>query len=252
MGNNNRGKLNAPATKVKIEKAFWMSETELTNEQYNVIFPEHNSRYIAQFWKDHVNPGYPANRPTQPVIRVSWNEAAAFCNKLSERIKAKVQLPTEAQWEWAARAGSDSDFWFGNTSSDFAPYENLADKQLSKMAVSGVDPQPMKEDNPSFPFYDYLLRNRSVDDGSMIVTDVAKYKPNPWGLYDIYGNVAEWTRSDFAPYPYQPDAVSAAQQKVIRGGSWIDRPKNATSYIRNSYYAWQPANNVGFRIIMED
>jgi formylglycine-generating enzyme required for sulfatase activity len=86
----------------------------------------------------------------------------------------------------------------------------------------------------------------------MIVTDVAKYKPNPWGLYDIYGNVAEWTRSDFAPYPYKQDAISADQQKVIRGGSWIDRPKNSTSYIRNSYYAWQPANNVGFRIIMED
>jgi formylglycine-generating enzyme required for sulfatase activity len=86
----------------------------------------------------------------------------------------------------------------------------------------------------------------------MIVADVAKYKPNPWGLYDIYGNVAEWTRSDFAPYPYQQDAVSPEQKKVYRGGSWIERSKNATSYIRNSYYAWQPANNVGFRIIIED
>lgn len=252
MGNNKRGKLNAPATKVKIEKAFWMAVTELTNEQYKVIFPQHDSRYIAQFWKDHVNPGYPANRPTQPVIRISWNEAMDYCARLSKKSGLKINLPTEAQWEWAVRAGSDADFWFGNLNSDFSPYENMADRQLSKMAVSGVDPQPMKEDNPNFPFYDYLLRDRSVDDGNMIVADVAKYKPNPWGLYDVYGNVAEWTRSDFALYPYRQDAISADQQKVIRGGSWIDRPKNSTSYIRNSYYAWQPANNVGFRIILEE
>ena len=252
IGDNTRGQLNAPTSKVKIDKPFWMAETELTNEQYNVIFPEHNSRYIAQFWKDHVRPGYDANRPVQPVIRVTWNEAMAYCTKLSEKIGLKVKLPTEAQWEWAARAGSEADFWFGYLNSDFAPYENMADKQLSKMAVQGVDPQPMKEDNPTFRFYNFLLRDPSVDDGNMIVADVAKYKPSPWGLYDIYGNVAEWTRSDFAPYPYKEGAVSDLQQKVYRGGSWIDRPKNSTSYTRNSYYAWQPANNVGFRIILED
>jgi formylglycine-generating enzyme required for sulfatase activity len=252
MGSNSRGKLNVPASKVKIDKPFWMSVTELTNEQYKVIFPEHNSRYIAQFWKDHVRPGYEANRPTQPVIRVSWNEAMAYCAALSEKSGIKIKLPTEAQWEWAARAGSDSEFWFGNLNTDFAPFENMADQQLSRMAVSGVDPQPMGEDNGAFKFYDYLLRERSVDDGNMIVTDVAGYKPSPWGLYDIYGNVAEWTQSDYAPYPYREGAVSPDQQKVVRGGSWIDRPKNSTSYIRNSYYAWQPANNVGFRIIMED
>jgi len=252
MGNNLRGKLNAPASKIKISKAFWMAETELTNEQYKVIFPEHNSRFIAQFWKDHVRPGYDANRPNQPVIRVSWNDAMDFCSQLSNKSGLKISLPTEAQWEWAARAGTDSDFWFGNLNSDFAPYENMADKQLSKMAVSGVDPQPVKEDSQVFKFYDYLLRESSVDDGNMIVADVAMYKPSPWGLYDVYGNVAEWTRSDFGPYPYKEGTQSASQQKVIRGGSWIDRPKNSTSYIRNSYYAWQPANNVGFRIILED
>ncbi len=252
MGNNTHGKLNTPASKVKIDKAFWMAETELTNEQYRVIFPEHNSRYVAQFWKDHVKPGYDANRPTQPVIRVSWNDAMAYCTSLSTKIGVKINLPTEAQWEWAARAGSASDFWFGNLNSDFAPYDNMADKQLSKMAVSGVDPQPVEENSLVFKFYDYLPRERSVDDGNMIITDVAKYKSSPWGLYDVYGNVAEWTRSEFAPYPYKENAISSSQQKIIRGGSWIDRPKNSTSYIRNSYYAWQPINNVGFRIIIED
>ena len=120
------------------------------------------------------------------------------------------------------------------------------------MAVSGVDPQPVDPKSLVYKFYTFLLREPSVNDGNMIMTDVASYKPNPWGLYDMYGNVAEWTRSDFAPYPYGEGAVSATQQKVIRGGSWIERPKNSTSYARNSYYAWQPANNVGFRIILED
>ncbi len=252
MGNNSRGKLNAPASKVKISKAFWMATTELTNEQYKVISPDHNSRYIAQFWKDHVKPGYDANRPTQPVIRVSWNEAMAYCSKLSGKLGIKINLPTEAQWEWAARSGSDSDFWFGNLNTDFATFDNMADKQLSKMAVSGVDPQPVKENSAVFKFYTFIPREQSVDDGNMIVSDVAKYTPNAWGLYDVHGNVAEWTRSDFASYPYNENATSEAQQKVIRGGSWIERPKNSTSYTRNSYYAWQPANNVGFRIILED
>ena len=252
MGNNQNGQINAPTSIVKIEKPFWMAETELTNEQYRVVYPEYNNRYVAQFWKDHVRPGYDANRNTQPVIRISWNSALEYCNKLGEKTGLKVTLPTEAQWEWSARAGTATDFWYGNLGTDFAPYENMADQQLSKMAVSGVDPQPVEPKSLVYKFYNFLLREPSVNDGNMIMTDVASYKPNPWGLYDMYGNVAEWTRSDFAPYPYGEGAVSATQQKVIRGGSWIERPKNSTSYSRNSYYAWQPANNVGFRIILED
>lgn len=252
MGSNTNGKSNAPASEVEINKVFWMAETELTNAQYQVIFPQHDSRYIAQFWKDHVNPGYPANGPDQPAIRVTWKEAMDYCRKLSTKTGLKVKLPSEAQWEWAARAGTDSDFWYGKLGTDFKAYENLADQQLSNMVVSGVDPQPVDKKHPMFASHDYLPRDRLVDDGHMIVTDVANYQPNPWGLYDVYGNVAEWTRSDFAPYPYSEEATSESKQKVIRGGSWIDRPKNATSYTRYSYLEWQPANNVGFRIIIED
>ena len=184
MGNQ-RGGYSAPESEVTIGKSFWMSATELTNQQFRVLFPQHDSRYIAQFWKDHVNPGYPANRPSQPVIRVSWNQAMEYCNLLSKTTGLKCNLPTEAQWEWAARAGSDTPFWFGGTDADFSPYENLADQQLSKMAVTGVDPKPMAANNPNFPFYDFLLRSRRVDDGQMIVADVARYKPNPWGLFDM-------------------------------------------------------------------
>ena len=74
-----------PTAKVKIDKAFWMAELETTNEQFNVVFPDHDSRFVDQQWKDHVVQGYPANKPEQPVIRVSYNDAMEFCRKLSEK-----------------------------------------------------------------------------------------------------------------------------------------------------------------------
>lgn len=78
MGSWNGAADHRPVTKVKIDKAFWMGEVEITNEQYNVIFPKHDSRYVDQLWKDHVHFGYPANKPEQPVIRVSYQEAMDF------------------------------------------------------------------------------------------------------------------------------------------------------------------------------
>jgi formylglycine-generating enzyme required for sulfatase activity len=251
MGKNSlQEKNNLPASIVEIEKPFWMSETELTNEQYNALRPGHDSRYIAQFWKDHVGPGYAANRPGQPVIRISWNEAVEYCKALSEKTGLRITLPTEAQWEWACRAGSAGDMWYGAVDTSFADFENMADASLSDMAVTGIDPQPMKHDNPSFPFYNFLPRDPSVNDGNMVVSDVAKYKPNPGGLYDMHGNVAEFTRSEASA----ESGVSGAggDLKIYRGGSWIDRPKNSTAWSRNEALAWQPLNNVGVRLVIED
>ena len=251
MGNNRRGAGNAPESVVKISKPFWMSATEITNAQYNTVFPEHDSRYTAQFWKDHVGPGYAANRPEQPVTRITWQQAMEFCQQISERCGVEVTLPTEAQWEWACRAGSDADFWYGDLNSDFSKAENLADKQLRKMAVSGIDPQPVSEKSWVYQYYTFMPREDSVDDGTMTIADVGKYTPNAWGLYDMHGNVAEFTRSTYAPYPYKGEPKEG-DNKVVRGGAWNYRPKHSTSYVRNSYFAWQPANNVGFRVIIEE
>ncbi len=245
-----------PRSKVKVKKAFWMGEFEVTNEQYRALVPEHDSRFIAQFWKDHVNPGYAANQPKQPVIRVSWDEAMAFCNKLSEQLGLKVSLPTEAQWEWAARAGSDDDFWYGDSNLDFAPYANLADMQLADMAVIGVNPRPMSENHHLRPYFDFIPRSKTVDDGSMLGVEVGKYDANPWGLYDIIGNVAEWTRTDYAAYPYKDDdgrnEGTQYTDKVVRGGSWRDRPEKVSSSRRKAFKSWQKVSNVGFRIIIEE
>lgn len=85
MGNN-RTPSASPAFKANVKEGFWMSTTEITNEQFRALFPEHDSRYIGQTWKDHTTPGYAANRPKQPVVRVSWDEAM-----LSAKRSAKYQ-----------------------------------------------------------------------------------------------------------------------------------------------------------------
>lgn len=241
-----------PTTKVKIDKAFWMGELEVTNQQYNTIFPQHDSRYVDQQWKDHVVPGYPANKPEQPVIRVSYNDAMEYCKILSQKTGLNITLPTEAQWEWACRGGSDEDFWFGNLNADFGKKDNLADVTTNKFAVSGVDPQPMSPESPWYKYYTFLPKAANVDDGSLVQVGGKKYEANPFGLYCMHGNVAEWTRSDYVPYPYKENPKKVSEYKVVRGGSYIERPKYSTAYSRKGFYPYQCVFNVGFRVIIED
>ena len=241
-----------PTTKVKIDKAFWMGELEVTNQQYNTIFPQHDSRYVDQQWKDHVVPGYPANKPEQPVIRVSYNDAMEYCKILSQKTGLNITLPTEAQWEWACRGGSDEDFWFGNLNADFGKKDNLADVTTNKFAVSGVDPQPMSPESPWYKYYTFLPKAANVDDGSLMQVGGKKYEANPFGLYCMHGNVAEWTRSDYVPYPYKENPKKVSEYKVVRGGSYIERPKYSTAYSRKGFYPYQCVFNVGFRVIIED
>ncbi len=252
MGSNNNPSDYSPAHIAEIKKPFWMTEMEITNEQFRTVFPGHDSRFHDQQWKDHVHEGYPANLPEQPVIRVSWNEAMEFCKKLSEQTGLRITLPTEKQWEWACRAGSDTPFWFGGFSDDFSRFENLADRQVNKLAVVGVDPQPMAKDNPWYPYYTWHPKEERVDDGNMLAVAPGYYMPNPWGLYDMHGNVAEWTHSDYLPYPYNEKMQDTGINKVVRGGSWIDHPKSSTSFFRRSYLPWQKVYNVGFRVVIDE
>ncbi len=252
MGHNSGAADHTPAFKAKVDKPFWMAEVEITNEQYTALVPEHDSRYVDQFWKDHTRPGYDANLPEQPVIRVSYEDAMAYCDKLSQLTGLSITLPTETQWEWACRAGSETDFWFGNLNSDFSKYENMADAQLSNMAVSGIDPQPMPRTSSWFPYYNYIPKEDSVDDGHMIQTDSKYYEANPFGLYSMHGNIAEWTRSDYNPYPLTSKVKTSSEMKVVRGGSYIERPKFSTAYARKAYLPWQRVYNVGFRVIIEE
>ncbi len=252
MGSNSYGRQAAPEHKVKIDKAFWIGEIEITQEQFNVVFPEHDNRYLAQMWKDHTGPGYAANKPEYPVIRVSWEEAMEYCEELSKKTGLKITLPTEAQWEWACRAGSNDDFWYGNNNSNFGKYENLADVQLEKMAVNGVNPQPMHKNNKWFKYWNFLPKVATVDDGNMLIAEGKMYKANPWNLYDMHGNVGEWTRSSYDVYPFNAKKDADLDTKTIKGGNWLSRPKNAGAAYREGYYKWQKANNVGFRLVINE
>lgn len=262
MGSNKGALDNQPAMKAEVDKSFWMATVEVTNEQYAVFDPEHDSRYVDQQWKDHVHFGYPANKPEQPVIRVNFNEALQYCEALSKKSGLKITLPTETQWEWACRAGSDDDFWFGNLNADFGTKENFADKQTLKLAVSGVDPQPMKNKNSaSYKYHTYLPKAENVDDGAMIQVNSTTYDANPFGLYSMHGNIAEWTKSDYVSYPNKSGICLNCKQKksdcscdvkVVRGGSYIERPKFGTAYARKAFLSHQKVFNVGFRVIIEE
>ena len=240
-----------PMTRVRIEEPFWLGKTEVTNEQYNRFNPDHNSRYINQHHKDHTTAGYPANKPEQPVIRISWHDALSFCDWLSEKTGTPASLPTEAQWEWACRAGSDQPLFFGDLDTDFSAYANLADYSMRLHAVSGVDPQPIP--NPT-PYQNFLPQDARFNDGQFIVCEVGLYKPNPWGLYDMHGNVNNWTLSAYHPYPYCDEDgrndLEADCKRVVRGGSWRDRPMRARSAFRLPYQPWQGVFNVGFRVAL--
>lgn len=253
MGSNAETPSERPMNTVGIDKDFWMGETEVTLEQYRQFDSEHNNGWYDMHYKDQVRPGYDMNNPAFPVIRVSWEKAMEFCKWLSQKTGKKVTLPTEAQWEFAARAGSDTPFFYGGNSADFSHHANLADITIKKLAVTGIDPKPMKNPNR---FYDFVPRDEHFNDGVLLLAPVGKYNPNPFKLHDMIGNVAEWTRSQYLPYPYSDDGRNNVSDtkasRVVRGGSWRDRPIRATASWRWGYPGWRPVYNVGFRVIIED
>ncbi len=250
MGSNSGEPDAMPMSKVKIKSPFWMAELEITNEQVRALLA-HDSKYVDQMWKDHVVPGYVANDPDQPAIRISYNKVMEYCKLLSEKSGLNITLPTEAQWEWACRAGSTGDFWYGDLlSSDFGTKENLADKTTLKFAVNGVDPKPMSPSHERYQHYTYLPKDVNVDDGELVMVGGKRYEANPFGLYNMHGNVAEWTRSCYAPYPFNERAEG--EYMVVRGGSYFERPKYSTSHSRKYYYPYQAVFNVGFRLIIEE
>jgi len=251
MGSANGPGDERPAHIVKIDKPFWMSVTEVTNAQYQRFDPAHHNGYLDQHHKDHTTPGYPIDAPDFPAVRLAWNEAVKFCEWVSEKLGERCSLPTEAEWEWACRAGTGTALNYGDVNADFAPYANLADVSIKLLAVTGVNPQPIKNPNK---YQDFLPQDARFDDGCKIMTSVASYKPNAWGLHDMHGNAAEWTRSSYRAYPYSENdgrnGAANGDKKVARGGSWRDRPKRATSSYRLPYQPYQPVYNVGLRIVI--
>jgi formylglycine-generating enzyme required for sulfatase activity len=228
---------------VQIESPFWMGKCEVTNQQYAQFDPEHDSRFEHRtswiFSENYL--GWPLNQPEQPVVRISCDQATAFCEWLSARTGLDVQLPTEAQWEYACRAGTASPFSYGDLDADFSRHANLADYTIRELAYQGWRPRPP----------DIVPRDNRFNDGCLVATSVGSYQPNPWGLCDMHGNVWEWTRSTLLPNRGDEAAV-ASETRVVRGGSWYDRPKRARASFRLNYPSWQRVFNVGFRVVCSE
>ncbi|MCX8038193.1 MAG: formylglycine-generating enzyme family protein, partial [Candidatus Sumerlaeia bacterium] len=160
-----------PVHTVHITKPFYLSATEVTNAQYEQFAPEHKALRGKR--------GF-SSGDDEAVIFVSWHEAVAFCQWLSKKEGKPYRLPTEAEWEYACRAGTTTPFWTG----DALPKE-IIEKQALRYSQE----------------YDTNVSLR-----------VGQFAPNPWGLFDMHGNVEEWCWDWYGPYEAaeQSDPVGRA------------------------------------------
>ncbi|MFO1492938.1 MAG: SUMF1/EgtB/PvdO family nonheme iron enzyme [Kiritimatiellia bacterium] len=254
MGSTTGHRDEQPVSAVRIEKPFWMARLETTNAQFRRFAPGHDSRVMDALSYQFGQRPWSLNGDAQPVCRVSFRQAMAFCEWLSARTGRRVTLPTEAQWEWACRAGSAAEYSFGGKEADYAPFANLGDASLTGFALETAhndyhDTRPVN--NPS-RFDDWIPKDPAHNDRNTLAAPPGAYQANAFGLFDMHGNVAEWTRSAYRPYPYRDAEAGPDEERVVRGGSWYDRPQHATSSYRAAYQPYQPVFNVGFRVIVED
>jgi formylglycine-generating enzyme required for sulfatase activity len=252
MGSNSETPVEQPVARVKIRKGFMMGATEVTLEQYRQFDPKYLNGVYDMHYKDQVHRGYYMNDMKFPVIRVPWQKAVEYCKWLSKKTGRKVSLPTEAQWEWACRAGTDTPLSFGGLDTEFSKHANLADVKVKEMAVKGVNPKPVKNPGPDL---DFELKDPRSNDNVLHLAKVGSFQANAWGLHDMHGNAAEWTRSAYVPYPYRDDgrnSETAGKKRVVRGGSWHDRPFRSTASFRLGYPDWQQVYHTGFRVVVED
>ena len=214
-----------PQHRVKITKPFYMGVTEVTNAQYRRFKPSHDSGK---------HKGHTLNGDQQPVVRVSWNEATGFCDWLSRQTGRKVRLPTEAEWEYACRAGSGTVYPWGNEMS--AHHCNYADRNFSG--------------HTSFSWAD-----KTADDGHAVTAPVGRYPPNAFGLYDMIGNVLEWC-ADWHDGGYysrsptdDPSGPRSGSRRVLRGGCWSGRAGGCRSANRPGHNPTDAYLGLGFRVV---
>ncbi|MCP4699094.1 MAG: SUMF1/EgtB/PvdO family nonheme iron enzyme [Gammaproteobacteria bacterium] len=181
---------------------------------------------------DWQNPYFSQN-DDHPAVCVSWNDAVAYAEWLSGQTGHQYRLPTEAEWEYAARAGRESSRYWGNEADKACRYANGADKTA-------------KEQFSSLSIHD-------CTDAYVYTSPAGRFQANGFGLYDILGNVWEWTCSEYKKYgEHEENRCSSKNhtnsRRVLRGGSWGNYPWGMRAAYR---YVWIPANrnfNIGFRL----
>jgi formylglycine-generating enzyme len=215
---------------VTISKPFYMGVHEVTQRQWEKILGK-NPSFFKQANSDY------------PLEQVRWTEAADFCRRLSDLAAEKTagrvyRLPTEAEWEYACRAGSTTPFHFGAAlSSKLANFDG-------RFPYGGADQGP----NLAKP------------------AKVGSYPPNAWGLYDMHGNVAEWCADWYDPayYKNSPSENPTGPEKgvvktgfgkdffrVVRGGCWLDEGRALRAAYRFRLQSSEPYRWVGLRVVCE-
>jgi len=215
MGGNDDPKnesqgIEKPKHPVRITKGFYLGKYEVTIEQYRALIGKDPSHFPNS-----------AEEPNRPVTRIAWNDANEFCRLVSEKTRSAVRLPTEAEWEYACRAGSDTE-WSHCTNAN----------ALVEYAWFGAHGQGWSH-------------------------SVGTKKPNAWGLYDIHGNamewVADWYGADYyATSPlWDPTGPATGTLRIKRGGgtshSGEYHARSATRYI---YPPDQVRADTGFRVVL--
>lgn len=165
-------------------------------------------------------------RSTRPVINVSWEDARAYTRWLSEQTGYTCRLPTEAEWEYMARAGTETEYWWGNE-----PGQNNA-------SCDGCGAK-----------WGWDAERKTAPVGS--------FAPNPFGIYDTVGNVWEWTCSQYTDSYIGKETgclekiTTGLESVVLRGGAWDERPRNCRVSRRKFGYPGDSSDAVGFRVVRE-
>ena len=203
-------------------RSFAIGRYEVTFEQFDVFVRMTNGERPRDRW----------GRGRQPVIDVNWHDAMKFAQWVSNATGVRLRLPTEAEWEYAARAGSDDAYSFGNDEALLCDYANIADSAT-----------------------DIGWRNKKCSDGFQTTAPVGSFKPNAFGLYDMHGNVWEWL-SDCWFHNYKRAPVDGrhwtkpggCSVRAQRGGSWFYGADEARSSYRSQGNELDKSVTLGFRL----
>ncbi len=215
MGSAQGKRPERPPHRVVIDRHFAMSVFEITFDEYEVCVAEGTCPKIPD---DHK-----WGRGQRPVINIAWAEAVAYTEFLSAKTSATYRLPTESEWEYAARAGTTTAFWWGKETGD-----NMANCRKCGSEWDG---------------------DRSAPVGS--------FPPNPLGLHDMNGNIWEWISDCWNPnHAGAPDDGASRQdgncsRRVIRSGSWYYIPRLMSAHARDSHPAALWSYNIGIRVVRE-
>jgi len=219
----NRDAAEGPVHEVCVER-FAIGKYEVTQGQWiKVMFNN-----LATF----------KNGDNYPVERVSWSDTQDFLKTLNAKSGKSYRLPTEAEWEYAARGGTGTARYWGENPDDACEYANVHDTTS-------------KTQNIWFSWVNF-----NCNDGYGSTSPVGSFKPNGYGLYDMMGNVMEWCQDWYSPRYYQksplnnPTGPEGGTYHVLRGGSWGLGPGSIRSAARNRDLPDNRNYNLGFRVVL--